>query len=355
MIKVKITIGWHKLKKGIPAYSNGLSIFNFTNTKENIYNNKKYFINQYVENPDYWFILENTKSNKVENSNIDSKNIFFLNSETRYEPSFFMRKSKLEFLKQFNEVYSPNFINLDNVKNCPPFLAWRLRGDPFDDFHESSDVEFYKNYEPEKKKLLSVYCTNKEITEIQKVRLDFVKKLKNLFGDDMDWFGDNLRTKTKIEGVSPYKYHLVLENQLGHNFISEKLFDSFLGGAFPIYSGAPNLSEYFPSNSFLQINLNDFVGSVNKIYNVVNSDAYDKNKDSLYKSKLITLEEFNLIKRIDKIVDKKIEINLDNNVIEKNYIYPKIKYENKSIIAKLIYSINRRLKNLSDKLESFYN
>ena len=46
---------------------------------------------------------------------------------------------KQKFLKQFNHVYSPNFINSKNVSNVPPFLMWRLRGDPFNDFFEDSD------------------------------------------------------------------------------------------------------------------------------------------------------------------------------------------------------------------------
>lgn len=355
MINVKISVGWHRLKKGIPPYKNGLSIYNFTNTKNNIFNNKKYFINQHVENPDYWFILENTKSNKVEEVCINPENIFFLNSETRYEPSYFMKNSKRKFLEQFSEIYSPNFINMINAINCPPFLAWKLRGDPFDDFFESSDLEFYQNYKPKKTKLLSVFCTNKEITEIQKVRIDFVKKLKNILGDDMDWFGDENKTETKIEGISSYKYHLVLENQIGYNFISEKLFDSYLGSAFPIYSGAPNISDYFPNDSYKYINLNSFSDSIDTIKQILNSNDYENSIDNIKKSKEIALEDFNLIKRIDKLVEikEKGNINLSNQT--KCSIMPKINFENKSFFAKLIYKINKRIKNFTSKLDSFYN
>ena len=355
MIKVKISVGWHRLKKGIPPYKNGLSIYTFTNTENNIFNKKKYYINENVENPDYWFILENTKSNKIEEVFINPKNIFFLNSETRYEPSYFMKNSKRKFLEQFSEIYSPNFINMKNTINCPPFLAWKLRGDPFDDFYESSDLDFYKNYKPKKTKLLSVYCTNKEITEIQKVRLDFVKKLKNTLGDDMDWYGDKNKTETKIEGISSYKYHLVLENQIGYNFISEKLFDSYLGGAFPIYSGAPNISHYFPKDSYRYINLNNFSDSIDTIKKILDSNLYENSIDIINKSKEIALEEFNLIKRIDKLVDIK-EANKDtlSNQI-KCSIMPKISFENKSFVAKFIFKINKLLKNITSKLDTFYN
>ena len=61
MLKVKVSIGWKFQFK-----SDSLSIYNFTNSKDNIYNNKKFFINTEVEEPDYWFIIENTYSTKKE-------------------------------------------------------------------------------------------------------------------------------------------------------------------------------------------------------------------------------------------------------------------------------------------------
>ena len=139
MIKVKISIGWHKNTKGTPPYGEDLSIFNFTNSKENIFNDKKYYINSKVDNPDYWFVLENTRFNSQENTSIAKDKLYFLNSETRYEPSYFLKPSKELFLKQFDKVYSPNFINMNNVKNAPPYLMWRLRGDPFDDINDALD------------------------------------------------------------------------------------------------------------------------------------------------------------------------------------------------------------------------
>ena len=180
---------------------------------------------------------------------------------------------------------------------------WSLRGNPFLESFEESDVEFYKNYNPKKDRLLSVYCTDKQITEIQKVRLDFVKKLKAEVGDDLHWYGTDIKTKSKIDGIGRYKYHLVLENQISNNFISEKLYDPFLGNSYPIYSGAPNASEFFNTESFTYINLNDFNGSINKIKECIKSDLHEKNKLHIDKSKNYVLTEFNLIKRIDEIVE----------------------------------------------------
>ena len=46
---------------------------------------------------------------------------------------------------------------------------------------------------------------------------------------------------------------MVLENQLGHNSMTEKLFDSYLGNSYPIYAGATNTEDYFPENSFTKL------------------------------------------------------------------------------------------------------
>lgn len=355
MLKIKISVGWHQSKPGIKPYNDNLNIFNFTNTKDNVFNNKKYYINSQIENPDYWFVLENTKSNNIEKTNMKSNNVYFLNSETRYEPSFFLKKSKAKFLNQFKGIYTPNYTNSRNSESVPPFLSWKLRGDPFEINEEVSDIEYYKNFYPNKNQLISVYCTNKQITEIQKVRLDFVKKLKNILGDRLHWYGTDIKTKNKIDGIAPYKYHLVIENQIANNFISEKIYDSFLGNSLPIYAGSPNINEFFSKKSVKSINLNDFNSSVETILNCINGTVFEDNFNEIVNSRNIVLENFNLIKRIDKIVDNLEYLEQDKTISMEKYIYPKIHFENRSLFARLSYSINKRLKKLSKYLESQYS
>ncbi len=332
-----------------------LSIYNFTNTKDNIYNNKKFYINDEIEEPDYWFIIENTDSRNIEKVKIDKKNIIFLGSETRYEPSYFLLESKKEFLNQFDSIYSPNYLNLNNSINEPAYLNWKLRGDPFENNFKESDIDFYEHYKPKKNKLLSVYCTGKQINEIHKVRFDFVKKLKSVFGDDLDWYGYENKTKDKIEGIASYKYHLVLENQLGHNSMTEKLFDSYLGNSYPIYSGATNTEEYFPINSFTKINLNDFNGSINTIKECISSNYYEESYDDLISAKKVVLDKFNLIKRIDNIIEEKLVKPDTNQEKTEVLIYPKFHYEGKNKMSRFIFSLNQRIKNLTNYLEKFYS
>ena len=350
MLKVKVSIGWN-----FPFKSDSLSIFNFTNSKDNIYNNKKYFINSEVEDPDYWFILENTDSRKIEKVKINKDNIIFLGSDSRYEPSYFLLNSKQEFLSQFHTVYYHTAVNLKNSINKPSFCNWKLRGDPFENKFEESDIDFYENYHPKKTKLLSVYCTDKQVNEVQKVRFDFVKKLKRELGDELHWYGYENKTEDKIEGIGSYKYHLVLENNLLPNTMTEKLFDSYLGNSYPIYAGATNTEDYFPKNSFMKINLNDFNGSIDAIKECISSNYYEENYDELITAKNIVLEKFNLIKRIDKIIEDRLTQSDTKNFQSEILIYPKFHYEGKNIISRLLFAMNKRIKKLANYLEKFYS
>ena len=78
------------------------------------------------------------------------------------------------------------------------------------------------------------------------MRLLFAEKIAEHFGSDIDWFGDGIKTiENKWEAVSNYKYHIVLENESRNFLISEKLYDSYLGLAFPFYYGGSNVNSFF--------------------------------------------------------------------------------------------------------------
>ena len=61
----------------------------------------------------------------------------------------------------------------------------------------------------------------------------------------------------KREICSKFKFQFSIENtNCIDGYITEKIFDSFFSSCVPIYSGAPNISDYIPSDSY--INLDHF-------------------------------------------------------------------------------------------------
>tara|TARA_B100000700_G_C15035920_1_gene852808 strand:+ start:1869 stop:2900 length:1032 start_codon:yes stop_codon:yes gene_type:complete len=298
MINVKISI---------PGQPEDLSIQQYIGNKENIYNNYKFYTNSYIENPDYWFVIESLNK-ESEECFIDPNNIVYLNSETSYPKDYFINDYILSYMKQFNLKYGCYNNFASNYYSALPFVPWLINGKNDRSAYETNekDINYFKNLNSiEKNKLISVICSTKSYTDDHKARLNFVYKLKEHFQERLDWFGAGIdEIDKKWDGIANYKYHIAIENESRNNLISEKLFDSYLGLAFPIYYGAPNVEDYFPKSSLSKIDIMDYKKSVSIIEECIKSGAYEKNFESLIKSKNLVIEDYNLILRIIKIIEQ---------------------------------------------------
>ena len=68
---------------------------------------------------------------------------------------------------------------------------------------------------------------------------------------------NNFNMEYKRRLVSTYKFQFAIENSKNiYGYISEKIIDCFLSGNIPLYSGCKNISEFIPSQAY--INLDDF-------------------------------------------------------------------------------------------------
>ena len=81
----------------------------------------------------------------------------------------------------------------------------------------------------EKTRDISTVCSNKRQRHtLHNLRYDFTQELKGLL-PDLDVFGHGVRDMDdKAEALSPYRYHVAVENHLGEHHITEKLPDCFL-------------------------------------------------------------------------------------------------------------------------------
>ncbi|MDA4846877.1 glycosyltransferase family 10 domain-containing protein [Hoeflea poritis] len=59
------------------------------------------------------------------------------------------------------------------------------------------------------------------------------------------------RIETKEEGLSPYRYSIVIENSREHGYFTEKLVDCLLCRTVPIYWGAPDIDRFFDTDGML--------------------------------------------------------------------------------------------------------
>jgi hypothetical protein len=59
--------------------------------------------------------------------------------------------------------------------------------------------------------------------------------------------------RSKIETLSSYRFSLCFENCVFPGYVTEKIFDCFLGGCIPIYWGAPDIDAYVPSDAYVDM------------------------------------------------------------------------------------------------------
>lgn len=106
----------------------------------------------------------------------------------------------------------------------------------------------------DKQDKVSVICSSLTTTQGQRDRLALLASLKQALGDRLVHLGRGFEPiDDKLDGVLPYRYHLVLENSISDDYWTEKLADAYLGWSYPLYVGCKNLSRYFPCESFLAL------------------------------------------------------------------------------------------------------
>jgi len=296
MIDVKISMA-----------SNGknLTLKNFCSKNENPEIN--YHINTQISKADIWLVFEDLKY-ETETCEVPKENIFYLNNESSFRKDYFFENHMVKFLNQFSKGFGCYATSNENYVSTPPFCPWMIHANHGDQIFEDSNFNFdyfSKLNNLEKSIDLSVICSNKSHTENHSLRLEFVKILKNHFGERLHWYGNGINTiEKKSDIIFKSKYHIAIENGSRNNLVTEKLYDSFLGLSFPIYYGAPNISELFDKDSLISIDINDVNNSIKSIESVLKSNLYDKNFNQVLKSKDRVLADFNIYYRLNKLVEE---------------------------------------------------
>ena len=138
---------------------------------------------------------------------------------------------------------------------------------------ELQDLEKLKA--PKKNKLMSCVVSAKRISPGQAWRIELAEALKHYLGDEIDLWGFGWNPLgNKQNAIDPYKYSLVIENDLSEYYWTEKLSDAILGRAIPIYAGATKVQQYF-SGKIPQIKYaNDLGSAIDQIKKIIDSE-YD--------------------------------------------------------------------------------
>lgn len=156
----------------------------------------------------------------------------------------------------------------------------------------------------EKKRFITYIASNKIVKNFFKITLiqllygfdikmiyPFRKKVIHFLSrkDDFDLYGKGWGAETspyikkvyrgevtdKEKKLREYKFVLCLENAIFPGNITEKIFDCFFALSVPVYLGAPDIDEYIPRNTF--INIKDFknLDELVKFIDSIDETAYN--------------------------------------------------------------------------------
>lgn len=199
--------------------------------------------------------------------------ILFLIEPPAVEPEMWSARNLLKYRSFFKRiyVYADHFV--DNVNyfkyHIPP------------NHPVPSEKSLDECFSAPRKHLMAFIQSNRNSEypgELYTYRRQLVKYFDSVL-QDFHVYGSTWDCKSycgkctnKLETLRNYKFSLTIENQSMPGWISERILECFLAGCVPVYFGAPNITDYIPANTFIDIR--DFVSMDMFLEYIVHMDKY---------------------------------------------------------------------------------
>lgn len=227
-----------------------------------------------------------------------------------------------DYLRQFGFVITsqePWAIPHDNILFSQPGLIWHY-GFPFSKEGTFKTFDEMQGAEPpEKNRCISTVCSSRRGSlTLHSRRVDFTEELLMRI-PELDRFGHGVRPMVdKAEALDPYQYHIAVENHVCPHHLTEKLPDAFLGYTLPFYHGASNADEYFPTESFIPIDIGNLDRTADIIRSTIDNNEYPDRLPYIIEARRRVLEEHNLFALLDGEISRRdpmIIADIQNEVI----------------------------------------
>jgi hypothetical protein len=211
------------------------------------------------------------------------------------------------------KTYPPSYLNQFGIVVSPmPLPGYRGR---HIQQHSALPWHYGKNrpltwaqYSADKPKthVLSVFCSSKTFTHQQELRLRFVDRLKSEFGTLVHHFGNGFNpVDEKADGLDPFRYSVVLENNRVDGFWTEKLADAYLGHCFPIYCGGRIPASDFSASARLDIDMSRMDEAISRITETIRDHRFDRMEPQLRAQRKLVMERHNFFTVADRIISER--------------------------------------------------
>jgi hypothetical protein len=167
--------------------------------------------------------------------------------------------------------------------HAPPALPWHVNKD-YDYLTRCSAAD--------KERELSWITSNKAILKGHQDRMEFLYRIQDSL--DIDVYGRGLQfIDDKWDALAPYRYSLAIENFRSPYYWSEKLADCFLSWTMPIYYGCTRISEFFPKEAMVCIDIHD-PHAPEMIREAIARDLWRRNLDAIAEARRLVLDKYQL-------------------------------------------------------------
>jgi len=259
-----------------------------------LFNNFQFFFNEDIKDYDYIVVFEKLYEEIAVSISLDK--VIYIAGEASS-----IKRYKQEFLEQFGHIITcQEMIQHKSKFLKSPGHSW---------FPKKTYDELLNTTTVEKTKLLSIVVSNKTFTKGHRDRLTFCLKLKERLGDKVDLFGRGFNEfDDKWEVIAPYKYSIAIENSVEDHWVTEKIGDCYTSHTFPFYMGAPNIENYYNSNSYELIDIHDFEKSLITIMNIINdSEHYNNHLEFLKEAKYEYINKHSIIPMVCNFINEKLD------------------------------------------------
>jgi len=173
-----------------------------------------------------------------------------------------------KFLAQFAHVVSGRGAGLRH-----PRLISRQPGHPWS--VEKSYDELCHLATPAKLADVCLLTSDNVSAPNHREHLEFALNLKTILGPRLDVWGQGLREfVSRWDVLSRYRFAIVLESHTGLDWLTEKLPDALLAWCVPLYHGCPNVADYLPAGSWIDVPVLD-ADAVAKQFELLLSDPHE--------------------------------------------------------------------------------
>jgi hypothetical protein len=298
------------IKISFASKINKLLLLRQTPNCSGVWGDCKFVINENLDKYDWWIVLHVSGLSVTESSNCDPSNIIYVSME----PKEVVGSVSNCFHKQFSQIVSTDRSIIHKNIIYKNFHSWwaglsvkHTKGQhhfepTFNyDYDKFSKIEF-----KDKLDRISIVMSTKNWMQGHSDRLRFIDKLMaSSLSSSIDLYGGGFNPiDDKLNAIKNHKYHLAIENDVIDDYWTEKIADSFLGEALPIYCGAPNINKYFPKQSLVKVDVRNIDSTIRSMSDAIEFNRYEQSRPAILDSKNLILNKYNIFNELSLLCNK---------------------------------------------------